>query len=651
MPTASTSSSRRHDEVPLLPLSSYERGATDRKGSPTSSLPPCTPPPPSGRQNSSSRLPPRRGIIWSTLALVSLFIYGIHVASSEGKGASSSSRWTASSFRGAVVPAPADLDARFERARHPLSSDATTRERLAAWERDAPGWGVEGADWVRKSDEFCPLYRIRPVQNFNQFNDAHVAWHSLNTSHVMGLRREMIGYLRAREKEGALSEAAWGTGKGLVFTAGNADTFSRVLITLKMLRNHLYTTLPSEVFSFPGEEPSEEIRRELEAHGAQLRVVEDATRDPSRKKNFHIKAPAIIRSRFREVLFLDSDNIPTASLMPVDSPVPRAILDAAEDERDPWMRSAADGRREEVWGKPAGLWESKAYERHGAMFWPDYWRTQADNAIWSIIGVPCRDEWEQEAGQILVDKSRNLDALLLAEWMMDSSRFKFWFNLSDGDKDLFRFAWLALRRRWGVPGRYVSVGALPRNTASGFCGHTMLQNDHLGKPMFVHANLLKQIPSGVGPGNAWGRHRQVRTQPNSLPLGSGAATFGSSRALETIEPLVDEGVDCDMLADVRDNGTSLGGTASPRVRRRAVMEKGIRAGFHGGWNIALCIDTRWDDPRSDDDRAAPPASDGFEVRFDGGEALEIVQWSDEPRLRGFEAAFFAEGGKLNAQGF
>jgi hypothetical protein len=28
----------------------------------------------------------------------------------------------------------------------------------------------------------------------------------------------------------------------------------------------------------------------------------------------------------------------------------------------------------------------------------------------------------------------------------------------------------------------------------------MLQNDHLGKPMFVHANLLKQIPSGVGPG-------------------------------------------------------------------------------------------------------------------------------------------------------
>lgn len=34
-----------------------------------------------------------------------------------------------------------------------------------------------------------------------------------------------------------------------------------------------------------------------------------------------------------------------------------------------------------------------------------------------------------------------------------------------GDKDMFRFAFLALRKRWGVPGRYVSVGALPRNSA------------------------------------------------------------------------------------------------------------------------------------------------------------------------------------------
>jgi len=186
---------------------------------------------------------------------------------------------------------------------------------------------------------------------------------------------------------------------------------------------------------------------------------------------------------------VDSDNIPTASLMPKDQVDPNANLTE--------------------WEQPAGLWESKAYQRLGVMFWPDYWRTSADNPIWAVTGVPCRDEWEQEAGQILIDKSKHLDALLLSEWMMDSSRFKFWFNFSDGDKDMFRYSFLALRKRWGLPGRYVAAGALPRNTMSGFCGHTMLQHDHRGLPAFVHANLLKQISSGVNKGFAWGRSRST----------------------------------------------------------------------------------------------------------------------------------------------
>lgn len=204
-----------------------------------------------------------------------------------------------------------------------------------------------------------------------------------------------------------------------------------------MLKNHLGTELPSEIFSFPGERPDRELRQELEELGATLRTVETAVRDPGRTKNYHIKATAIIQSAFREVLYLDSDNIPAASLMPIE--MVKDINNLTE------------------WEKPAGLWESKvrfrsdstaisrdqadaatpptqAYKRLGVMHWPDYWRTSGDNPIWAVIGVPCRDEWEQEAGQILIDKSKHLDALLLSEWMMDSSRFRFWFNFSDGDK-------------------------------------------------------------------------------------------------------------------------------------------------------------------------------------------------------------------------
>jgi hypothetical protein len=113
---------------------------------------------------------------------------------------------------------------------------------------------------------------------------------------------------------------------------------------------------------------------------------------------------------------------------------------------------------------------------------------------------------------------------------------------------------LALRKRWGVPGRYVSVGALPRNTMSGFCaffssspffpsscltgpscvgGHTMLQNDHIGKPLFVHANLLKQIPSGVGKGassfsSSPLSYRSSSSHSDRLRLGSSPSTPHSS---------------------------------------------------------------------------------------------------------------------------
>ena len=165
-------------------------------------------------------------------------------------------------------------------------------------------------------------------------------------------------------------------------------------------------------------------------------------------------------------MFLDSDNVPAASLMPRDAPPPQEILDRAIRENrteTPWdsVRSDGSGAREEIRGKPSGIWEGKAYRRLGAMMWPDYCesspfssssssffvgrtllkllhetiprparagRTQPDNPIWAIIGVPCRDEWEMEAGQILIDKARHLDALLLAEWMMDRERFSYWFK-------------------------------------------------------------------------------------------------------------------------------------------------------------------------------------------------------------------------------
>lgn len=107
---------------------------------------------------------------------------------------------------------------------------------------------------------------------------------------MVDLRRELITYLRKAKLEGKMSQSAWGKGKGLVFTAGNSNTFSRVLTTMRLLTKHLDTHLPAEIFSFPGEVPSDEIRKELESLGAKLFIVENAVKDTTREKSFHIKA-------------------------------------------------------------------------------------------------------------------------------------------------------------------------------------------------------------------------------------------------------------------------------------------------------------------------------------------------------------------------
>lgn len=112
---------------------------------------------------------------------------------------------------------------------------------------------------------------------------------------------------------------------------------------------------------------------------------------------------AIIRSSFREVLYLDSDNMPAASLATLSDTV-------LKDENGRRIQAVTKANvSAEAWGDPIGLWESKAYKRLGVMFWPDYWRTvsgssrrwirldvidvfdaqSADNPIWAIIGVPC----------------------------------------------------------------------------------------------------------------------------------------------------------------------------------------------------------------------------------------------------------------------
>lgn len=114
--------------------------------------------------------------------------------------------------------------------------------------------------------------------------------------------------------------------------------------------------------------------------------------------------------------------------------------------------------------------------------------------------------------------------------------------------------------------------------------------------MFIHYNLLKQIPSGVFLGFTWGRTKQMAAFPSTSSL-QWKATASGIIPVPYPDPVVRgaDDVEADMLANADDQGWTIY-PGSDEVRRRAALERGIRPFFHGGGNTAFCIDVDWVDP-------------------------------------------------------
>jgi hypothetical protein len=145
---------------------------------------------------------------------------------------------------------------------------------------------------------------------------------------------------------------------------------------------------------------------------------------------WELKPYAILHCPFREVLYLDSDNVSLVN--------------------------------------PDFLFGTAQYQETGAIFWPDFGRLKADRSIWHLTGVPYRDEPEFESGQIVVDKERCWKPMLLTMWMNEYSDF--WYRHIHGDKETFHMAWRKLNQRYSMPER--GIHRLPG---------TMCQHDFGGK--------------------------------------------------------------------------------------------------------------------------------------------------------------------------
>lgn len=202
---------------------------------------------------------------------------------------------------------------------------------------------------------------------------------------------------------------------------------------LKHLKR-LGNTLPIEVFHFPGELGGADQRNAIQSLGARIVEVEGVSKVDGAWKNFQIKSVAILQSSFTELVYLDSDNVP---LRKVDE-----------------------------------LFDAQVYQENGrAAFWPDIYKDHVTNAVWRVIGETCSlNEFTFESGQIVIDKAGNNGLNTAALWLAAGMSFHhdFWFKLSGGDKDTFRWAFRALDIPYAAAPRWMS--ALGIMDGDKFCG-------------------------------------------------------------------------------------------------------------------------------------------------------------------------------------
>lgn len=228
-------------------------------------------------------------------------------------------------------------------------------------------------------------------------------------------------------------------GRGIVIPGGGNKYFPCAYVNIRKLRE-LGCKLPIEFWHLGPSELDASMRNLLSPYAVTcIDACEIRKRHPARMLNgWELKSFSIIHSSFREVLLIDADNV------------------AVED--------------------PTFLFDAKEYQQHGAIFWPDFGCLAPNRSIWNLTGVTYRHEPEFETGQIVVDKSRCWEPLLLTMWMNEHSDF--WYRHVHGDKETFHMAWRKLGREYAM----TPCPIYP------LTGGVMCQHDFSARRLFQHRN-------------------------------------------------------------------------------------------------------------------------------------------------------------------
>ncbi|ETO84013.1 hypothetical protein F444_02048 [Phytophthora nicotianae P1976] len=310
---------------------------------------------------------------------------------------------------------------------------------------------TESSEKFRVGRRFCnsikpeAVFRCSDATNFANF--PALANEALNKALQPGFTLPNVGESTSDPRDGIVM---------VIYPKLMASAFAAI----RVLRD-LGCKLPMEIWFVP---------REMRNHPADMKILHELAADDMLSisfrevtdfaaTGFRVKVFSIYHSHFDRVLFLDADNVPV---------------------RDPTF-----------------LFELQEFQETGAVFWPDFWHPtnsifniHSQSLIWELLDIPFANMFEQESGQLLVDRRRHGSRLeLVRHYAFQRSDIFDRMKLVHGDKDLFRLAWLKqltpfhmIRHPPAVAGKVVN---------GSFCGMTMVQHDTEGNVLFLHRNSNK----------------------------------------------------------------------------------------------------------------------------------------------------------------
>lgn len=261
------------------------------------------------------------------------------------------------------------------------------------------------------------------------------------------------------------------SGRGIVLCAGGLSFVANAYICLKFLRK--FSNLPVELFYAGDKEMPPDVMEQLTEEFPFLSLHDITKLEFTQKypflqidnyRGYQIKPYAILHSSFREVLYIDADNV--------------------------------------VLKSPDFLFDLPEYGETGALFWSDFSTMKStQKKLLQVFGIDPDEvshEVEFESGQMLINKEKCWKALLTVCLVnSDKGNFRsYCYHHTNGDKDTFRLSFKFACKDYNfirhIP---LPIGtnfiARIQHEFGSFDVTGMLQHDPEGRPLFVHRTVYE----------------------------------------------------------------------------------------------------------------------------------------------------------------